>query len=137
VTPAPIASLLRQPWLSLVARLALTLAYWWSGIAKAADFSGALGEASHFGLEPAWLVAASTILVQLGGSALVILGRAAWLGAGALAVFTAIATLIAHSFWTVGDPMERFHEMNTFLEHIALIGGLILAAILAEGPARV
>jgi uncharacterized membrane protein YphA (DoxX/SURF4 family) len=47
-------------------------------------------------------------------------------------VFTAIATLIAHRFWAIDDPMERFQALNTFLEHIGLIGGLALAAALAE-----
>ena len=45
-------------------------------------------------------------------------------------MFTAAATLIAHPFWQVADPMARFHERNTFLEHVGLIGGLMLAAIL-------
>jgi uncharacterized membrane protein YphA (DoxX/SURF4 family) len=38
----------------------------------------------------------ATIVVQTGGSIMLILGRWAWLGAGALEVFTAIATMIAH-----------------------------------------
>ena len=48
---------------------------------------------------------------------------------------TAVATLIAHPFWEVADPMVRFHERNTFLEHVGLIGGLMLAAILRERKA--
>lgn len=78
------------------------------------------------------LTVAATILVQIGGSLLIIVGRQAWLGAGALGVFTAIATLIAHPFWQVADPMARFHDRNTFLEHIGLIGGLMLAAIMRD-----
>ena len=131
-TPAPIAALLKAPALSILARVLLTLPYWWSGLSKLANLGGALGEAAHFGLKPAWLVVAVTVLVQLGGSILLILGRAGWLAAGALGVFTALATLIAHPFWTVADPMERFHALNTFLEHIGLIGGFMLAAILVE-----
>lgn len=131
-TPAPISALLKAPAFSVLARVLLTLPYWWSGLSKIADLPGALAEAAHFGLQPAWLVVAVTVLVQLGGSAAVILGRAGWLGAGALGVFTALATLVAHPFWTVADPMERFHALNTFLEHIGLIGGFLLAAILIE-----
>lgn len=131
-TPAPIAALLRAPAFGVLARAILTLPYWWSGVAKLADLHGALAEASHFGLKPAWLVVAATVLVQLGGSLLLILGRIGWLAAGALGVFTASATLIAHPYWTVTDPIERFHALNTFLEHIGLIGGFMLAAILVE-----
>jgi uncharacterized membrane protein YphA (DoxX/SURF4 family) len=132
MVPAPITRLLGDTRFAVLAATLLTLPYWTSGIAKLFDLAGALGEARHFGLEPAALVVAVTILVQIGGSLLIIVGRQAWLGAGALGVFTAIATLIAHPFWQVADPMARFHERNTFLEHVGLIGGLMLAAILRE-----
>lgn len=132
MAPAPITRLLGDTRFAVLAATFLTLPYWTSGIAKLFDLAGALGEARHFGLEPAALVVAVTILVQIGGSLLIIVGRQAWLGAGALGVFTAIATLIAHPFWQVADPMARFHERNTFLEHVGLIGGLMLAAILRE-----
>jgi len=131
-TPAPIAVVLKAPALSILARVLLTLPYWWSGLSKLLDVQGAFAEAAHFGLKPVWLVVALTILVQLGGSIALILGRFGWLAAGALGVFTALATLIAHPFWTVADPMERFHAANTFLEHVGLIGGFMLAAILIE-----
>lgn len=132
MTPAPIARLLGDSRFAVLAATLLTLPYWTSGVAKLLDLPGALAEARHFGLEPAIITVVATILVQIGGSLLVILGRHAWLGAGALGVFTAIATLIAHPFWQVADPMTRFHERNTFLEHVGLIGGLMLAAILRE-----
>ncbi len=131
-SPKPIAALLRQPAFGVFARAVLTLPYWASGIAKLTDLPGALAEAGHFGLKPAGFVVAATILVQLGGSLLLILGRLSWLAAGALATFTALATVIAHPFWTVEDPMARFHATNTFLEHIGLIGGFMLAAALVE-----
>jgi len=131
-TPKPIAALLRTPAFGPVSRAVLTAPYWIAGLYKLTHLPDALGEATHFGLEPAGLVVAATITVQLGGSLLLIIGRLGWLVAGALGVFTALATLIAHPYWTVADPMERFHAMNTFLEHIGLIGGFMLAAILVE-----
>ncbi|ADG10568.1 DoxX family protein [Caulobacter segnis] len=131
-TPAPIAGLLRSSAFGVFARAVLTLPYWWSGIAKLTNLKGALAEASGLGLKPAALIVAATIAVQLGGSLALILGRIGWLAAGALGVFTALATLIAHPYWTVVDPTERFHALNTFLEHIGLIGGFMLAAILVE-----
>ena len=135
MAPAPITRLLGDTRFAVLAATLLTLPYWTSGVAKLFDLAGALGEARHFGLEPAALVVAVTILVQIGGSLLIIVGRQAWLGAGALGVFTAIATLIAHPFWQVADPIARFHERNTFFEHVGLIGGLMLAAILRRRKA--
>ncbi len=135
-TPAPLSALLESPVLNLGGRILLTLPFWTSGIAKLLDLEGAAAEAAHFGLEPVWLTVIATLIVQLGGSAAVIAGRFAWLGAGALGVFTAVATLIAHPFWDIAEPMARFHERNTFLEHAGLIGGLVLAAVLTHRRRR-
>lgn len=115
-------------WFLLAAKMALVTPFVISAAAKLLDPAGALAEAEHFGLQPAILVVVATILVQLGGSLLILVGRAAWLGAGALAVFTVLATLIAHRFWTMTDPVMRFQNQNIFFEHIAIVGGLMLAA---------
>lgn len=132
VPPTPIVRLLRSNWFRRFVLALLTLPYWLSGLTKLANFPGALAEANQFGLQPAPLAVTATIAVQLVGSAMLILGRRAWLAAGALGVFTMVATLIAHPFWMLADSIERFHQTNTFVEHLALIGGLALAAILAD-----
>ena len=75
------------------------------------------------------------LAVQIGGSLLVIFNRSTWLGAGALAVFTAVATFLAHAFWKL-DGAARFSEMNVFMEHIALIAGFVFAAMLASGESQ-
>ena len=120
---------LRAPATAAAARVVLCLPFWWSGLTKLLDFSGGTAEMAALGLEPAWLFNALTIFVQLGGSLLVILNRWTWLGAGALGVFTALATVMAHRFWTL-DGIERVRELNTFLEHLAIIAGFVLVAIL-------
>lgn len=119
------------------ARAALCLAFVYSGIAKILDWPGALAEQAHFGLEPAALFAAATIAVQLGGSALVLFarGRARALGALTLAAFTIAATLIAHAFWRE-TGIDRFRDLNAFLEHIGLVGGFVLVAALAWRETR-
>ena len=121
--------LLRSSGFLLVARVLLTSAFWTSGLAKLSDLSGATAEVAGLGLPMPALVAALTILVQLGGSSLVILNRWTWLGAGLLAGFTLAATLLAHAFWAV--PAEQFpRQFATFMEHMGLIGGFMLVAAL-------
>ena len=116
-------------------RAGLCLAYVYSGLAKLIDFPAAIAEQQHFGLQPAALFAAATIVVQLGGSALVLFaqGRRAALGAAALAAFTVLATVIGHPFWTMSG-IERFHNLNAFLEHAGLVGGFGLIALKALQP---
>jgi len=132
-TPAWIGSILAWPPTAIAARLALASAYLLGGITKLSDFPAAIAEQAHFGLEPAWLWAGLAVTVELGGSILLIAGRLVWLAGGGLAVLTAIAMLVANNFWTMAGH-ERFMAMNAFFEHLGLIGGLALAAILARRP---
>jgi uncharacterized membrane protein YphA (DoxX/SURF4 family) len=130
-TPAPIAWLLTQPMLADATRVALASPFIISGIIKLFDFQGAIAEVEGLKLQPGAFFAAAVILTQLGGSALFLTRRFCWLGAGILSVFTLIATLLAHPFWTFPET-ERGHQTATFFEHVAIIGGFAAAAILAH-----
>lgn len=114
-------------WLHRAALIALCAAYLQGGLVKALDFPGAVAEMAHFGLQPAAPFALATIALELGASVLVISGRWRWLGALALAAFTAAATLLANRYWAATGH-ERFLLMNGFYEHIGLVGGLALVA---------
>ena len=114
-----------------LARLALVSAYLIGGVTKLLDFSGAIAEQQQFGLHPGWLWAAFAIVVEIGGSALVVAGRAVWLGAGSLGVLTFIAMLVANDFWNMDGP-AHFAAVNSFFEHLGLIAGLVLASILSS-----
>jgi len=133
-SPRLIAAILDAPGVAVIGRVFLTSPFWISGALKLFDRPSAVAEAAHFGLRPAALVAGVVILLQIGGSLAVVVNRWVWLGAGALGVFTALANVVGHAFWTIPDPMARFHDMNAFLANLGLIGGLALAAILAGSP---
>jgi uncharacterized membrane protein YphA (DoxX/SURF4 family) len=129
-TPHWIAAILSIPWILPIARAALVSAFLIGGIQKLVDFPAAVAEQAHFGLQPASLWAAAAIIVEIGGSALVILGRFVWLGAGGLGVLTAIAMLTANSFWTM-EGHDRFMALNAFFEHLGLVAGLVLVSVLS------
>jgi uncharacterized membrane protein YphA (DoxX/SURF4 family) len=129
-TPRLIRAILVWPWLLPVSRVALVSAFLIGGIQKLTDFLGAVVEQAHFGLQPAWLWAGAAIVVELGGSALVILGRWVWLGAGGLGVLTAVAMLTANDFWAKTGH-DRFLAVNAFFEHLGLIAGLVLVSIMS------
>ena len=100
-TPRLIQSILSAPLLWPAARLALVSAYLLGGVTKLLNVPGAVQEQAHFGLHPAWLWAAMAIMVELGGSALVLAYRAVWLGAGGLGCLTFVAMLTADRFWAL------------------------------------
>ena len=128
--PHRIAALLAQRWLPLVVRTALVSAYVIGGVAKLANFHGAVLEQRHFGLHPGWLWAALAIVVELGGSACVIANRFVWLGAGGLGALTAVAMLVANDFWNLTGDAHVFAS-NGFFEHLGLIAALVMATCLA------
>lgn len=132
--PSWVAAILGSRVTSVMARVILTFMFWSSGLSKLLDFKSALGEMSHFHLAPPAPFAVATIAVELVGSILVIWGRWAWLGAGALGVFTALTIPLAHHYWDLTGP-ERLTEMYAAFEHVSVIGGLILAAMLARRDA--
>ena len=127
-TPRRISALLSWPGLIVPIRIALVSAFVIGGVAKLTDFPAAVAEQELFGLHPGWLWATATIIVELGGSALVIAGRWVWLGCGALGVLTAVAMLVANNFWALTDH-ARFMSVNSFFEHLGLIAGLVLLSV--------
>jgi uncharacterized membrane protein YphA (DoxX/SURF4 family) len=130
--PRPIDRMLALPGLDSLGRLALASPFLISGLVKLVDFGGAMNEVAGLGLQPAGLIAAAAILAQIGGSALFLTRRYCWLGAGILAGFTVVATLLAHPFWLF-EGQDRGRQTATFFEHAAIVGGLAVAALLANG----
>ena len=132
-SPAPrlVENLLDWQGTWFVARLALCSAYLLGGVVKLSDFSAAIAEQAHLGMPMPAIFAILTIGVELVGPALILTDRLAWLGAGMLGLFTLLATLVANTFWTLGGP-ERFAATNAFFEHLGLVGGFVLVAMVSR-----
>ena len=133
MTPNWVYAILSNRGTEIAARVLLTFPFWGSGLAKLLNFPGGMAEMSRFGLEPAWLFNTLTIIVQLGGSALVIANKRTWLGAGALGVFTALTILIVHTFWNL-EGERAVIAFHTAGEHVGMIGAFILVSILSLRP---
>ena len=124
---AHLRALFTAPWVHWLALLCLCAAYLQGAFDKARDFPGAVAEMRHFGLAPAAPLAAATILMEFGASAMVLSGHWRWLGALALAGFTVMANFLADRFWQVPGA-ERVKVANAFFEHWGLAGGFLLVA---------
>ena len=127
--PVWVGTILQWPWVSFVARLALTSAFLLGGVMKLLNFPAAVAEQERFGMNPGWLWASVAILIELAGPAMILSGYLIWLGAGALGCLTAVAMLAADKFWTESGT-ERVVLADTFFEHLGLIGGLVLIAFI-------
>lgn len=135
-TPRFVGAILDWRWTGFLARLALVGAYLLGGIVKASDWTTAVAEQTHFGMSPPALWAALTIAIEIVGPLLILSGRLVWLGAGMLGVFTLFAAITANAFWAMPAGQTRFMATNAFFEHLGLIGGFVLVALVAEMEAR-
>jgi putative oxidoreductase len=113
----------------LIARLCLAAVFLYSGVDKLWHWRSSIEEVKSDGLPWPAAFAAATVFTQLVGGILVATGFFAWLGALLLAGFTGAATLLGHRFW-LRHGSEFRHELTTSLEHVAIVGGLLLLCVL-------
>ncbi len=113
----------------LIARFCLAAVFLYSGVDKLTHWRASIEEVQGDGLPWPAAFAAATVFTQLVGGCLVATGFFAWLGALLLAGFTVAATLVGHRFW-LRRGSEFAHELTTSLEHVAIVGGLVLLCLL-------
>jgi len=118
--------------LLLVARVCLSAVYLYSALDKLIFWKNGLAFCERHGLAPYTPVLAATIVVQLTGGLMVLLGVYAREGAILLLLFTLIATLRVH--FPRGLSGEEFRRETTIsLEHLGIIGGLLMLAVAGPG----
>lgn len=127
-----IISLLNHPAFFIAAKVVLTAFFWMAGIFGLFNFKVVVQEMIDVNLPSPCVFAVATIACQLLGAGLIIFNPAdlGWLGAGALGVFTILTIPIGHPFWKFEEP-KKTHEFHIVLEHVTVVGGLMLAAILS------
>ena len=113
----------------LIARLCLAAVFLYSGVDKLWHWRSSIEEVKADGLPWPAVFAGATVFTQLVGGCLVATGLLAWVGALLLAGFTIAATLLGHRFW-LRRGAEFRHELTTSLEHVAIVGGLLLLSLL-------
>jgi putative oxidoreductase len=120
----------------LLARFCLSFVFLWSGVSKALNPVTGRAEVATLGFPNPALFLAFTILCQIGGGLMVLLGLWARLGALALLSFTVIATLLAHgSHGLKGE--KRQQALTTTFEHLAIVGGFLFVIFHGAGALSV
>ncbi|MFS0772738.1 DoxX family protein [Sphingomonas sp. 1P08PE] len=129
--PTLIADILSAGWFNMLARVILTSFFWVAGLFGLFNFGMMVKVIEEHRLSSPRTVVAAMIVTELVGSALLITDYRSlgWLGAGWLGVFTFLSILLGHPFWKY-DPPKKMEEFQLALEHLAVIGGLMCAAVL-------
>ena len=124
-------SLAFRQFASLAGRILLALIFVLSGWGKIGSFAMTSGFMASKGLPMTDVLLVLTIVIELVGGLMIVVGwRARW---AALAIFLFLipTTFIFHNFWAV-DPAEMRNQMNAFMKNIAIMGGMLY--IMAYGP---
>lgn len=122
--------------LALIGRILIAALFAYFGYLKLMGFHGTVGYFAKWGFPLPEVSAVLAIAFELGGGVLLILGlKTRWV-AWALVVYTVVATLVAHRYWSV-PPEQAFGQMSNFYKNVSLIGGLIMLAAFGPGPVSV
>ena len=117
----------------LAARVLLAQLFIVSGIGKVAGFSAVAGYMASIGMPLPIMLLVLTIVLELGGGVLLILGwQARWI-AIAFFGFTLVAAVIFHPFWAA-DPASYTGQLNNFMKNLAIMGGMLYVAAYGAGP---
>jgi putative oxidoreductase len=118
---------------ALVGRILLAVIFLISGFGKIPGFQGTAGYIASKGLPMPQVIAALTIVVELGGGILLAIGYKARWAALALAIFTLLAAILFHDFWAA-DAAQKMNQQINFLKNLAIAGGMLM--VFAFGPGR-
>ena len=117
---------------SVAGRVLIALIFLMSAVGnKIPNFQGVAGYMASEGVPAPQVMLAGAIVFLIAGSASVMLGFQARIGAGLLLVFLILATYYFHDFWTL-EGQDREMQMIQFLKNLSLMGTMVF--LIANGP---
>lgn len=102
-----------------------------AGVSKVLGLEGTAGYIASVGLPLPEVLAVLAAIVEIGAGVMLIVGWRIGLAAGALIVFTGLATIFFHgpSMWSDTNPTQQ----TMFYKNFAIIGGLLYMMAYGKG----
>jgi putative oxidoreductase len=118
---------------ALVGRILLAVLFLKSGWGKIGGFEQTAAMMASKGVPLATVALVVTILLELGGGLLLVVGyKARWV-ALAFALWLIPVTVMFHGYWNV--PADQvMNQTNHFFKNVAIFGGMLM--VFAFGPGR-
>lgn len=116
---------------ALLGRALLAVMFLLAGFGKIGGFAGTAAYIASKGLPLPELLAAGTIVLEIGAGLALLLGWKARWAALALAVFTVLASVLFHNYWAMPADQQRM-QMLMFMKNLAVTGGMLM--VFAFGP---
>ena len=111
----------------LVGRILLSVIFIIAGFKKIIGFSGTAGYMASKGLPMVDVLLVLTIIIELGGGLMILLGWQARYAATAIFLFIIPVTFVFHPFWVE-------EQMNAFMKNLAIMGGMMYIMVYGSGP---
>ncbi len=118
----------------VIARVLLGLMFLLAGLSKFGNLQGTAGYIASAGLPMGSVLAVLTAVLEVVGSLALIVGFQARYAALALAVFTLLASVLFHNFWSMPADKQMMQQLM-FLKNLAVAGGLLFVFSFGAGPA--
>ena len=117
---------------ALAGRILLAVLFVFSGIEKVADPAGTIGYMKSAGMPFPQFFLVASIVLELGASAMLIVGWKARWAAWALFLFMIPLTVIFHNP-LISDPSVVQMQVIHLMKNLAIMGGLLVAAAFGPG----
>lgn len=109
----------------LIARIALGTLFFIMGAIKIFSFAGVADWMVSSGVPFAPVLLVITIIIEVGGGLLLIVGKQIRWAALALSLFIVPVTLVFHAFWNA-ESAQFQDQLTHFLKNLAIFGGMLL-----------
>lgn len=116
----------------LLGRILLATIFLAAGLSKITAFEGTVGYIGSQGVPFPTLAALGTILLEIGGGLILVLGWHARWAAAALGLFTLITAVLFHNFWAVA-PDQFQNQLIHFQKNLAIAGGMLYVVLFGSG----
>ncbi len=121
-----------KEWGPLVGRVMVSTIFLMSGLMKIGNFVGTSGYMAKMGVPMSDIALAVTIIVEVGGAAMIIVGWNARLGAAALFLWMVPVSLMFHAFWAVPQAQMQT-QMAMFMKNLAMMGAMLMIMAFGSG----
>jgi putative oxidoreductase len=115
-----------------VGRVLIAVLFLVSGFGKAMGLSGTASYIASKGLPMPDLLAMATVVVELGGGILIVIGWQTRIVALILAVFTLAAAYFFHDFWNQTGAAAQGNQIHA-LKNLSIAGGFLMLAAVGAG----
>lgn len=121
----------------LIARLALSVLFLWSGVMKVFGYAAFVGYLNTKGVPFVQIAAPIAAAVEVVGGMFLIVGFLIRPLALVMAVYTIATAVIGHDFWNVADAALQHDMVIHFWKNVGIAGGFLLLYVTGAGGASI